>query len=68
MPLGGKRLPDEVIALLARWIDSGAKEGTKPADVEITPVRPVKTRKLDVILATTTTPAAPAFPACRAAR
>lgn len=61
MPLGGKRLPDETLAVLERWIDTGAKEGTKPEDDKpVVPVRP-KTRKRDVILTTTTTPAAPAF-------
>jgi DNA-binding beta-propeller fold protein YncE len=57
MPLGGKRLPDEKLAVLKRWIDTGAKEGTKPDDDKpVVPVRP-KTRKRDVILPTTSTPA-----------
>ena len=31
MPLGGKPLPDEAVAVLKDWIDSGANEGTRPA-------------------------------------
>jgi WD40 repeat protein len=55
MPLGAKPLPDESIAVLKRWIDSGAKEGTKPADAEVTaPAAPTRRRKLDVHLPTTT--------------
>ena len=30
MPLASPALPQESIALLRRWIDSGAREGTKP--------------------------------------
>jgi WD40 repeat protein len=62
MPLGGKPVPAEAVAVLKRWIDSGAKEGTRPADVVVTPSsRPGRRRKLDVSLTTTTTPAAGAF-------
>jgi DNA-binding beta-propeller fold protein YncE len=62
MPLGGKALPAEAVAVLRRWIDSGAKEGTRPADVAVSPpVRAVRRRKLDVRIATTITPQAAAF-------
>jgi WD40 repeat protein len=58
MPLDGKPLAAEKIALIRRWIDAGAKEGTKP-DAGPEPVltrKPVPTRKRDVVLATTTVP------------
>src|SRR5262245_5960193 len=62
MPLGGKRLPDETLAVLKRWIDGGAREGTRPTEeAPVVPVVRPKTRKRDVALTTTTTPAAPAF-------
>src|SRR5207248_293297 len=62
MPLGGKPMPAETVAVLKRWIDGGAREGTRPADAVVTPpVRTTRRRKLDVSLTTTTTPAAPAF-------
>ena len=53
MPPGGKRLPDDALALLRRWIDSGAAEGAKPdatPTVVATPSRP--RRKLPVTLTT----------------
>lgn len=60
MPSGGSPLPAETIAILKRWIDTGAKEGTKPEDAVVTPPRTVRTRRLDVTLPTTTTlPKAP---------
>jgi WD40 repeat protein len=60
MPLGAEPLPPESIVLIRRWIDNGAKEGTRPAaDTSITTVSPPRrTRKLDVILATNATPPA----------
>jgi WD40 repeat protein len=62
MPQGGKPLPAEAVTVLKRWIDSGAREGTRPNDVVVPPPsRASKRRKLDVSLSTTTTPAAPAF-------
>src|SRR5262249_33058005 len=61
MPLGAKPLPADVIAVLASWIDSGAKEGDRPESAPVAPPRIVRTRKLDVTLTTTTVPAAPAF-------
>jgi hypothetical protein len=58
MPLAGKPLPPETIALLRRWIDSGAKEGTKPETDPATVVKttPPRTRKLDVTLPTSAVP------------
>jgi hypothetical protein len=56
MPLGAKPLPNEAIAVLKRWIDTGAREGTPPATVATAPA-PSRRRKLDITLATTTTPA-----------
>jgi hypothetical protein len=51
MPLGAKPLPPEAIAILRRWIDGGAKEGTRP---DVSPVKPpvkvIRRRQLDVIL------------------
>jgi WD40 repeat protein len=64
MPLGAKPLPEETIAVLKRWIDSGAKEGTKPDSATIAPppsTTVVRRRKLDVTLPTTTTPDTSAF-------
>lgn len=68
MPLGIDPLPAEKIETLARWIDTGAKEGTAPDMTETTTVTlPSRRRKLDVVLKTTTTPPAnvlgPAKPA-----
>lgn len=62
MPLGARPLPAEAAALLARWIDTGAAEGERPAETPITPPRVARTRKLDVTLTTAATPPAPAFP------
>jgi WD40 repeat protein len=62
MPLGGKALPDDAIAKLKQWIDSGAKEGTRPEnDPTIVVTKPPRTRKLPVVLTTTTTPPSGAF-------
>jgi len=58
MPLGGKPVPPEMVAVLRAWIDSGAKEGVR-SDAEAAPVvtsRPPRLRKLDVTLATAATP------------
>ncbi|HEV3116232.1 MAG TPA: c-type cytochrome domain-containing protein, partial [Gemmataceae bacterium] len=54
MPQGTDALPHETIALLRRWIDSGAKEGIRPDEPATTPVGSFarRTRKLDVNLAT----------------
>jgi hypothetical protein len=62
MPLDAAPLPAADIALIRRWIDTGAKEGTRPADVE-----PVITkssgprRRLDVLLSTAAVPPAGMF-------
>jgi len=62
MPLGGKPLPDDAVAVLKRWIDTGAKEGTRPEnDPTIVVTKPPRTRKLPVVLTTITTPPSGAF-------
>ncbi len=60
MPLGSKPLSAENIALIRRWIDTGAKEGQKPAEgpVVVTTTKPRRTRKLDVVLPTSAVPPA----------
>src|SRR5262245_61120776 len=62
MPLDAPPLPDETIALVKKWIDAGAPEGTRPAD---TPDPVAKkagpARKLDILLPTTTVPPAGAL-------
>lgn len=57
MPLESEPLSKEKIDLVKRWIDSGAKEGTPPMEVAVAPAKKAATRKLDVIVPTTTTPA-----------
>jgi WD40 repeat protein len=54
MPLDAKALSAEKIALIRRWIDTGAGEGKKPDDTKVTliPKKPVKRRRLDVVLPT----------------
>src|SRR5262249_58843377 len=57
MPLDAPALGKEQIALVKRWIDSGAKEGKRPDD-EPDPIitkKTGKTRRLDVLLSTTAT-------------
>lgn len=46
MPLDADPLPAETIALIRKWVEAGAPEGTKPADVEVVaPVaKPVRKR------------------------
>ncbi len=64
MPLGLKPLSPELIALLRRWVDSGAREGTKPdseTTVAAAPSPPPRTRKLDVSLNTSAVPQAGVF-------
>jgi WD40 repeat protein len=58
MPLAGPALAPETIDLLRRWIDSGAKEGTKPQGDSsiVTTTAPRRTRKLDVTLPTSAVP------------
>jgi WD40 repeat protein len=69
MPLNASPLPTETIDLLKRWIDGGVKEGQKPAD-DTTPVvaTPARARKLEVTLATSTTPPAGALGSAKPAR
>lgn len=62
MPQGADPLPAETIALLRRWIDTGMKEGTRPADAEATvAAAPRRTRKLDVAVPTAALPPAGMF-------
>lgn len=62
MPQGAAPLPKESIELLRRWIDTGAKEGTKPADTgTVVASAPRRTRKLDVTLPTSAVPPAGLF-------
>src|SRR5947209_6934201 len=58
MPLGAAPLPHEAVDLLRRWIDAGAKEGTKPdSSTAVAAVAtPRRARKLDVTLATNALP------------
>jgi|SRR5262245_12605608 len=53
MPKDADPLPDETVALLKRWIDTGANEGTKIEVAEITaPISSVRRKFLDVVLPT----------------
>ncbi len=58
MPLAASPLKSDEIDLLRRWIDTGAKEGTKPADdpAPVVVTAPSRARKLDVLLATDAMP------------
>jgi WD40 repeat protein len=58
MPLAANPLTPETIDLLRRWIDSGAKEGTRPDSNPSTTTTsaPPRTRKLDVTLPTSAVP------------
>lgn len=53
MPLDGEPVSKEKIALIKKWIDSGAKEGTPPVEVAA-PIKKAPTRRLDVLIPTTT--------------
>ncbi|MBI3823106.1 MAG: hypothetical protein HY289_10565 [Planctomycetes bacterium] len=53
MPLESDPLSKEKIALVKKWIDTGAKEGTPPAEIAVIPSKKAVTRKLDVTLPTT---------------
>ncbi len=58
MPLDSDPLSKEKIAIVKKWIDTGAKEGTPPVEVATPSLKKAATRKLDVAIATTTsTPA-----------
>ena len=52
MPLDSDPLSKAKIALIKKWIDSGAKEGTPPPEVVTLPTKKAATRKLDVFLPT----------------
>jgi hypothetical protein len=58
MPLAATPLTPETIALLRRWIDGGAREGTKPESdsVSVTTTGPPRTRRLDLTLPTSAVP------------
>src|SRR5437867_7180244 len=56
MPLDAEPVSKEKIALIKKWIDSGAKEGTPPLEVALVPAKKAAMRKLDVVISTTTTP------------
>jgi len=56
MPKGAAPLAEETIALLARWVDSGAKEGKRPDDVVANPPITRPRRYLDVTLPTQAIP------------
>ncbi len=59
MPPGDAKVPEEAVALLRRWIDSGAAEGKKPEDTGPTITTPgPKRRKLLVSLPTSAVPPA----------
>src|SRR5262249_29635947 len=63
MPQGAPALPEETVAMVRRWIDAGAKEGTRPAEAATeSATTPTVVRKLDVILPTNVTPPAGLFP------
>ncbi len=58
MPLAATPLDEKTIALVRRWIDTGAPEGTRPADEDAprTIAKAGRRRKLDVTLATSAVP------------
>src|SRR5206468_662535 len=58
MPLGGKALPEDALAVLKNWIDTGAKEGTPPAaDPTLAVSKPAaRARNLPIVFTTTTIP------------
>ncbi|MFO0803921.1 MAG: WD40 repeat domain-containing protein [Gemmataceae bacterium] len=58
MPLDADPIPASDIAVIRRWVESGAKDGTKPKDddaVATGPSVPSKVRKLPVVFVTRTT-------------
>lgn len=62
MPLDGKPLPKTDIALIAKWIDTGAREGMDPGSEPVIVKKTAKLRKLDVFLPTNAIPPAGLFP------
>jgi WD40 repeat protein len=70
MPLDASPLATESIAVIKKWIDAGAPEGTRPEET-LDPIITKKsgtTRKLDVILATTTIPSTGALGSAKAGK
>lgn len=65
MPPGTPALPPETVAVFKAWIDTGAKEGTAPAEKPATTA--TVTRRLDVTFPTTATPAANVFGSAKSA-
>lgn len=65
MPRSSMPLAKEKIDLLRKWIDTGAKEGTKPDESATTiaaaPATPSRTRKRDIRLTTSVVPPAGLF-------
>lgn len=61
MPLDGEPLAAEQVELIRKWIDSGAKEGKKPAEETdpVVAIKPGKVRKLSISLFTQVTPPQP---------
>jgi hypothetical protein len=56
MPLSAEPLPAEKLILIRRWIDTGAKEGDRPAELPaVAIVKAGRRRKRDVLLPTTAT-------------
>jgi WD40 repeat protein len=56
MPLDSDPLNKEKIALIKRWIDEGAKEGTPPVEIAVVPSKKTITRKLDIAIPVSATP------------
>jgi hypothetical protein len=57
MPLGARPLPEEAIEVLRRWIDSGAKEGSRGQAASVVTASPAgPRRKLDVLVSTSLVP------------
>jgi WD40 repeat protein len=52
MPLDAEPLPDETVALLSKWIDSGMLEGTRPADPEAIATAAPPRRRTEIAIAT----------------
>jgi WD40 repeat protein len=52
MPLDAEPLPDDTVALLSKWVDSGLPQGTKPTEPEATPTAVPRRRKTDIVIAT----------------
>jgi WD40 repeat protein len=58
MPKDAPPLPAEAVELISRWIDGGAKEGTKPDTVAAAPpaASARRLKKLDIVLSTNAVP------------